>query len=113
MRFVANGKVYLTDGGAEIVWDRPADERERRTREIVEDGGVAVADAHVSIDSEKKASALGLLLASREKIGQRGRLAGWRGVVLLARVRGANQPASAILRRRACVGAGRRRPIKV
>ena len=43
MRFVANGKVYLTDGGAEIVWDRPADERERRTREIVEDGGVAVA----------------------------------------------------------------------
>jgi hypothetical protein len=60
MRFVANGKVYLTDGGAEIVWERPAAEFERRTREIVEDGGVAVADAHVSIDSEKKASALGL-----------------------------------------------------
>jgi hypothetical protein len=60
MRLVASGKVYLTDGGAEIVWERPADEREKRTREIVEDGGVAVADAHVSIDSEKKASALGL-----------------------------------------------------
>ena len=28
MRFVASGKVYLTDGGAEIVWERPADECE-------------------------------------------------------------------------------------
>ena len=61
MRFLASGKVYLTGGGAEIVWERPADECERRTREIVGAGGIAVADAHVSIDSEKRASALALV----------------------------------------------------
>lgn len=60
VRFVASGKVYLTDRGAEIVWERPADKCEWRTREILEGGGVAVADALLSIDREKKASFLAL-----------------------------------------------------